>query len=153
MTTDANHLSSLLAAIPAGVQEINLNGVITYSNPKHHEMLGYAAGELIGLSIFDLAYSADEKNKIKNYLDHLIAEQPAPTPYITVSRHKGGLPITTQLDFTYLRDENDSLTGLVFLITNQTEQQNKRSKERDLAQHYLDAAQFMIVILDSNGNI
>lgn len=153
MTADVQHLSSLLAAIPGGVQEINLNGVITYSNLKHHEMLGYAAGELIGLTIFDLAYSASEKNKIKNYLNHLIAEQPAPLPYTTISRHKDGQPITMQLDWAYLRDENGNLTGFVSLITDQTGQQNKLRKERDLAQHYLDAAQFMVVILNSVGNI
>jgi len=156
MTPDAQHLSSLLAAIPNGVQESNLNGVITYSNPRHHEMLGYAPGELIGLTIFDLIYSASEKTKTKEYLNYLITEQPKPTPYTTISRRKDGSPVNTQVDWAYLHDESGKLTSFVSLITDNTEQQklqDKLRKERDLAQHYLDVAQFMIVILNRDGNI
>lgn len=156
MTPDVQHLSSLLAAIPNGVEEINLDGVITYSNPRHHEMLGYAPGELIGMTIFDLIYDASEKTKVKNYLNLLVSEQPKPSSYITISRRKDGTPVDTQIDWACLRDANGKLTGFVSLITDITEQhtlQDKLRKERDLAQHYLDVAQFMIVVLNRDGNI
>jgi len=156
MTPDVQHLSSLLAAIPSGVQEYDLDGAITYSNTRHHEMLGYAPGELIGMTIFDLIYSPKEKTKTKEFLNQLALVQPKPSPYITVSRRKDGTPITTQVDWAYLRDESGKLTGFVSLITDITEQQrqqDKLRKERDQAQHYLDVAQFMIVVLNKEGNI
>jgi len=156
MTPDAQHLSSLLAAIPNGVQETNLDGVITYSNPKHHEILGYPPGELIGMTVFDLVHAPAEKDKLKNHLKQIISEQATPSSYISISRRKDGSPVSTQIDWAYLRDENGKLTGFVSLITDVTEQQtlqDKLRKERDLAQHYLDVAQFMIVALNSDGNI
>jgi len=156
MTPDVQHLSSLLAAIPNGVQENNLDGVITYSNPRHHEMLGYAPGELVDLTIFDLIFSPSEKTKAKKFLHYLVSEQPMPSPYTIISRRKDGTAISTQVDWAYLRDESGKLTGIVSLITDITEQQilqDKLRKERDLAQHYLDVAQFMIVVLNKEGRI
>ena len=156
MTPDVQHLSALLAAIPHGIQETNLDGVITYSNPKHHEMLGYAPGELVGMSVFDLIHTSNDKNNAKEHLKHLIAEQPEPTPYDTVSRCKDGNSLSTQVDWSYLRDDKGKLTGIISLITDITEQKvlhDKLRQERDLAQHYLDVAQFMIVVLDKAGNI
>ncbi len=156
MTPDAQHLSSLLAAIPNGVQECNLDGVITYNNPKLQQMLGYAADELTGLSIFDLIYSSSERAKVKGCLRPLIAKQPKPSAYATICRHKNGSPIAVLIDWAYLRDENGELTGFISLISNDTEQkilQNQLRKERDQAQHCLNAAQFMIVTLNRNGNI
>jgi len=46
-------LSRLLETIPYGVQENDLDGVITYSNPAHHRILGRAPGELVGCRIWD----------------------------------------------------------------------------------------------------
>jgi len=111
MTPDVQHLSSLLAAIPNGVQEINLDGVIIYSNPRHHEILGYPPGKLVGMTIFDLVHASSEKKKLKNHLNRIISEQPTPSPYITISRRKDGSPVSTQVAWSYLRDENDKLTG------------------------------------------
>jgi PAS domain-containing protein len=36
-----------------GIVELDLNGVITYSNAAHHRILGYDDGALIGTSIFE----------------------------------------------------------------------------------------------------
>lgn len=156
MTPDEQRLDSLLSAIPHGVQENDLNGVITYSNPTHHKILGYEPGELLGKTIFDLLYVAEEKNKLAEYLTYLVAEQPEPTPYITKTRRKDGDYISTQVDWAYQRDEKGNLIGFASIITDITEQlilQENLCKERDLAQHYLDVAQFMMVVLDSSGHI
>ena len=156
MTPDAQRLNSLLAAIPHGIQENDVNGVITYSNAAHHEMLGYETGELVGRTIFELLDDEGEKDELKQYLAYLVAEQPSPTPYITKTRCKDGASITTQIDWAYQYNKHGGLTGFVSIISDITERQilqDTLQKERDLARHYLDVAQFMMVILDANGNI
>lgn len=60
-------LNFILDSFPHGVQESDLNGIITYSNPAHHKMLGYESGELIGKSIFELVAPA-EKESLKQYI-------------------------------------------------------------------------------------
>ena len=87
-----------------------LDGVITYSNPAHHRMLGYDPGELIGKTIFDLIDGPDERNNLKEYLAYLVSEQPTPTPYLSYSRCKDGSPLATQVDWNYKYDKNGNLT-------------------------------------------
>ncbi len=156
MTPKEQRLNSLLSVIPHGVQENDLNGLITYSNSSHHKMLGYEPGELFGKTIFDLLHDTEEINELKAYLAYLIVEQPKPTPYITKTRRKDGSYISTQVDWTYTRNQQGELVGFVSIISDITEQlalQEKIRKERDLAQHYLDVAQFMMVVLDASGKI
>lgn len=156
MTSNEQRFNSLLSAIAHGVQEIDLNGLITYSNPKYHKMLGYEPGELIGMTIFELIHDIEEREQLGKYLTTVIAEQPDPTPYYTNSRRKDGSPLPTRIDWSYLRDDDGELTGLVSIVADISEQlalEEELHKERDLARHYLDAAQFMMVGLDTDGTI
>jgi len=116
-------LHSLLAAISQGIQENDLAGTITFSNPAHHNMLGYSLGELIGKSIWDLVYDEDKAIELKEYLSFLISSQPEPTPYTCLSRKKDGSSIATQVDWSYQRNERGELTGFVSIISDITERQ------------------------------
>src|SRR5580698_2734285 len=44
----------LMEAVPHGIKEIALDGVITYANQAHHAMLGYSPGGLVGKRLFDI---------------------------------------------------------------------------------------------------
>ncbi len=156
MILDEQHFQSLLAAIPDGVQENDLEGRIIYSNSHHHKMLGYNMGELEGMLIFDLIHGEDKAQDLKEYLTYLIKKQPEPTPYFSHSRRKDGTPLATKTDWRYKYDKAGNLNGFISIISDITDQnmlQENLRREHDLAHHYLDIAMFMMLVLDSNGNI
>ncbi len=112
---------SLVATIPHGIKEIDLAGVITFSNAAHDRIYEYAEGELIGKTIFDLIAPGTPKDKLEEYFTHLIEDQPKPTPYSTVCRTKAGREIEVQSDWDYKRDHQGRVTGLITVTTDITE--------------------------------
>lgn len=156
MTLDQQRFQALLSAVPDGVQENDLEGRITYSNHHHHEMLGYAPGELLGMSIFDLIHGEGKASELNDYLALLVKEQPEPTPYFAEAKCKDGSPLPTKVTWRYVRDDEGTLTGFISIISNMSDHhalEEKLRLERDRTCQYLDVAQFMMVGLDQAGNI
>ena len=120
---------SLIDTIPHGVQENDLDGVITLSNAAHCRMHGYADGELVGKTIFDMLASDAERDTLRDYLAKLVREQPAPTPYFAKDRTRDGRIIDVQVDWIYKRDARGRLTGFASVITDIT---NRKHAEEEL---------------------
>ena len=72
-----------------GVQEIDTNGVFTFSNPAHHRMLGCADGEIPGMTMWDFVESDSDKAELRSLVGYLVAEQPPPAPYIARVKGQG----------------------------------------------------------------
>jgi PAS domain S-box-containing protein len=147
---------ALLSATPNGIQECDLDGVILYSNPAHHALLGYEPGELLGKTVFDLYASEEEKQKLRDYRAHLFNDRPTPTPLFTFNRRKDGSRVAVRIDWNYLYDEAGELTGLISVISDNSTfitLREQLQQELDLTRHYLDVAQFMMVVLDKEGNV
>ena len=77
-------------------------------------MLGYGGGELVGKRIWDLVLDEPEKEKLQTFLAR---EQPAPKPYVTVSRRKDGTPVDTLVDWDYERDDDGRVNGFISVIS------------------------------------
>ena len=103
--------ASFLETIFHGIQENDTSGIITFSNAAHHRMLGYADGELIGKTIWDILPTESERDELRAYLAMLVKDEPPPTPYIAKSTRKDGSRIDTQVDWNYVRDNHGILTG------------------------------------------
>jgi len=58
-------LSAIANTIPYGLQECDLSGIITYSNPAHARILGYDDGELVGRSIWSVYDTEDERETLR----------------------------------------------------------------------------------------
>jgi len=110
-------METLLNALPHGVEECDLNGLITYSNPAHHRILGYGPGQLIGQSIWDFEITPEASAALRDHLAHLVRDQPEPTPFITVNRTADNRKVHLQVDWDYKRDEDGSLLGFIAVIT------------------------------------
>lgn len=150
----AQRLQSLLMTIPHGVQENDLSGIITFSNPAHHRMLGFEPGELVGKAIWDLTYEPAEREQLKDYLSHLISKQPQPTPHICLSRCKDGSPLLTQVDWTYQYDGTGQLVGFVSIITDISEHartQQDLNRKHSYLQHLDRISLVMSRASDSEG--
>lgn len=120
---------NLVTTLPYGVQECDRTGTITYSNPASERIFGLEPGTSIGSRIWDRLASEEEKRELQEYLQFLNREQPAPTPYRSLSRKGTGETFDVQIDWTYLRDDSGQVTGYLSIISDITE---RRRAEREI---------------------
>jgi len=112
---------ALVETIPHGIQEIDTAGRITFSNPAHHKIWGYSEAELKDKTIYDLAVSDEAGEAQKEYIAHLVIDQPEPTPWFGQDRRKDGQVIDVQVDWNYKRDKDGKVVGLISAISDITE--------------------------------
>jgi PAS domain S-box-containing protein len=120
---------NLMDLLPCGVQECDTTGLITYANPAHDRMYGFPLGTMLGTKIWERLANQAEQWELQQYLQFLNQEQPAPTPYHSVSQKSTGEAIDVQVDWTYLLDEHGQLTGYLSIISDVTE---RRQAEREM---------------------
>ncbi|MGD8644165.1 MAG: PAS domain-containing protein, partial [Chromatiales bacterium] len=138
-------LASLLAAVPHGVQENDVDGRITYSNAAHHRILGYPDGVLIGKRVFDVQPCVASAEELRGYLAYLVAEQPEPTPYLTRSVRRDGSAVDLQIDWTYKRDHDGRLLGFISVITDVTDRKRAEDQLRQAAVVFENTAEGVII--------
>lgn len=156
MPSTHHGLESLCDALRHGVGEIDLEGRILYASHALHQMLGFAPGGLLGKTIFDFQDREQETPERRRLLERLIKERPEPDSYFSTVSRKDGSSLDIRVDWNYKYDRAGELRGFVAIICDDTEQQALQESlriERDLARHYLDVAQFMMVVLDSQGMV
>jgi diguanylate cyclase (GGDEF)-like protein/PAS domain S-box-containing protein len=147
---------NLVESSPHGIQEIDTNGIIIYTNPAYREMLGYTEEELVGKSVLDLLEPASIQDELRQYLSFLVKEQPQPTIYVQKNRTKDGRIIDQEVAWNYKRDGAKNLIGFISVITdvterNQVEQALRVSEEkmRTMFSSITDG----IILTDLVGNI
>ena len=147
---------ALFDSILFGIQEIDTKGVIVYANAAHHTIHGYKNGELIGRSILDFCPTDPEREELAAYLEHLVREQPVPTPWIGEDCRKDGSRVDVKVDWNYRRDENGRILGFISLITDITEKkklqqelEESQTKFRSIFEH----SPLAIMSADKNGVI
>ena len=131
--------ASFLETIFHGIQENDTSGIITFSNAAHHRMLGYADGELIGKTIWDILPTESERDELRAYLAMLVKDEPPPTPYIAKSTRKDGSRIDTQVDWNYVRDNHGILTGFISVITDITDRKHAEQALRESEERFRNA--------------
>ena len=132
-------LTHLLNTIPHGIEEIDTNGVITYSNPAHHHMLGYEIGELVGKKIWDFAISDREKQALQQYLALIKQEQPSPTPFLASNITKDGRIIEVEVVWDYQYDSTGKLIGFISVLSDFTNRKETEDKVRDSEKRLIEA--------------
>lgn len=135
----------LLNTLPNGVQESDVNGLITFSNDAHHRMLGVKNGKLIGQYIWDYQPDEDNKAALPEYLEFLLKEQPKPTPYITFNKSVDGRDLFLEIIWDYQRNEAGEIIGFISIISDIT--------ERKLVEESLRRSQKMEAIGQLTGGI
>ncbi|MBE9550741.1 MAG: PAS domain S-box protein, partial [Proteobacteria bacterium] len=115
------HYRMLVETSPHGIQENDTSGLINFCNKAHHEISGYAEGELKGKYIWDLLATNHEKEELQAYFAKLVSEQPLPVPYFTRNCTKDGRIVDVQVDWNYRYDAQGQLLGFVSIITDITE--------------------------------
>lgn len=153
---DLERYRRIVGQIPAGIQECDTSGMITFNNPAHARMKGCAESELIGKKIWDFAESPAEAQRLKDLLARLVRETPPPAPYIARERTRQGNLLVTQVDWDYLRDDCGQVTGLVATVTDITERQCAAealgAKKAELERHALNRAEQLEAVVERLRN-
>ena len=110
-------LNLVLNTLPEGVQESDLDGLITYSNDAHHRILGYGKGELTGHYIWDFKTSDESRQRLIDQHQKLITGQPVPETLITNNLTKDGKQVTLEINWDYKRNSAGEVTGFVSVIS------------------------------------
>jgi PAS domain S-box-containing protein len=152
--SEARH-RQLLLTLPYGVQEIDTEGNIIFSNPAHDELFGYEPGQMLGMSIFDLPTDKDEADKLRADIKHIYANHPVPQTYIKQDKRKTGEIFDIKIDWDYLYNEEGEVTGLISVLTDITQQIKAEQALRDSEENFRQLAEnikqlFYIRDLDSN---
>ena len=123
----------LMEAVPHGIKEIALDGVITYANQAHHEMLGYPPGGLVGKRLFDIVADDNRRAEAEQRFRRLVnGEQPSmsfTSRYLTAD----GRGIDVQIDSVISRNESGAINGIISVTTDITERVQSEKRLRYLA--------------------
>ena len=121
---------SLVETIPHGIEEIDTKGVITFVNRAFYEMLGYQDGELLGMAVAELASDDSERRRVNMEIESILRDQPTPSPFISKDKTKDGRIIDVQVDWDYIRDERNLITGFISIITDITDRKRTEQELR-----------------------
>jgi len=138
--SEARH-RQLLQTLPYGVEEIDTEGNIIFSNPAHDELFGYESGQMLGMSIFELPADKGEAEKLRTEIKHIYDTQPEPRTYIKQYRQKDGDIFDIKIDWDYLHNERGKVTGLISVLTNITQQVKAEQALRDSEEKFRQLAE------------
>ncbi len=134
-----NRLTLLVNTLPHGLQESDLDGVITFSNVAHHRILGMGPGTLIGRHIWDFQPDEDARQSMIDIMAQLISERPPPKCAILNNLTSDGRELVLEYTWDYLLDSNGELSGFISLISDITEQQEAEEKLRESQEKFSKA--------------
>ncbi len=117
----------LVQTIPSGIQVLDLEGTIVMANRGYHQLYGYADGELIGKSLFDLPTSAVERERLKNYWAVIATGQAQPMPYEAEVPRRDGATVFVHVVWDYQRDYAGRATCILASVVDITA--HKQSEE------------------------
>lgn len=125
-----------------GVSEIDASGIVIFANQSFAAMYGYDPEEMVGKSILDFQISESEKQKIGDYLESLIRDQPPPTPWFSRQRTKDGRRIRIQVDWNYKRNDRGDVTGFICVVTDITKRKQAEKVLRESQRMYRTLVEF-----------
>lgn len=126
-------LNLLLASIPGGIQENDLKGRITYSNPGHHKILEYPDGSLVGYHIWDFQTNESDKKQLRDYFHYLVKHQPEPETFVSRNLTRTGRERILEISWDYQRDSGGNLNGFISVISDITQSREQEQEILHLA--------------------
>jgi PAS domain S-box-containing protein len=133
---------TLVNTAPFGIQLTDLQGRILYSNPAHHQIQGYESDQLIGMHLWDLTADEAHRKTIREYYQDIISKKIEPTMYTCRETTRDDREIDVEINWDYIRNEKDEITGVISIIEDVTERK-KADAEREKLQKQLNQAQKM----------
>ena len=123
----------LMEAVPHGIKEIALDGMITYANQAHHEMLGYSPGGLVGKRVFDIIADTPRRAEAEQRFRRLVAGEMPSMSFTSRYMTADGRGLDVQVDAVISRSENGAINGVISVTTDITERVQSEKRLRYLA--------------------
>ena len=101
---------SLVESSSDWIWEINERAVYTYCSPQVYDLLGYAAGEVIGKTPFDLI-PPDEAARVKERFNSIVAEKKSFRLLENLNLHKDGRGVFLETSGTPIVDGQGAFCG------------------------------------------
>jgi PAS domain S-box-containing protein len=112
---------SLLETMPLGVLVIDAEGVITFTNESFARLTGYAKEDIPGRRMWEFMAPGAGQTELSDYLQVLVLDQPAPTPFLGTGKSRDGRTFDIQIDWTYKRNAGGEVVGFVSIVSDVTE--------------------------------
>jgi len=152
---DKIKLDKTFAALANNISDaiiiLNEKGFLIYVNKKASAATGYSTQELLKLSYRDVIHP-DELGKISQRFKKRMDGKKVPTHYETIIIGKDKRSIPVNLTSTKVGiDGSNYIILIVHDITKEKRNKELLSSDKEKAQNYLDIAEVIIVIINSDG--
>jgi PAS domain S-box-containing protein len=127
---------TLIETIPYGIQEVDQEGRITYTNAECDKIYGFLPGESIGTDVFGLLADDAEREWLNDEIRHLLRDESPPVPFVLRVRTKDGRIRDVQSDWNYKRDQKGDIVGYISVITDITERKRIEEALRNSEETY-----------------
>lgn len=107
-------------AFPSGVQEHDLNGVITYTNKAMDSIYGCKPGDLIGRYVWDSGTTPKTRLAAREHFFYLKEKRPVPELFLLPKVLQDGREVMLEIAWNYQFDSEGELTGFVSVISDVT---------------------------------
>ncbi|HHO47599.1 MAG TPA: PAS domain S-box protein [Desulfobacteraceae bacterium] len=124
---------TLVETASLGIQINDPEGRIVLSNPAHRAIHGLSEENILGRFVWDFIEDDAGRLELQHYYRFIIERQPDPVPYFTTNKTADGREIQVEVDWNYMRDENDEVYALCSIIHDVT--------DRVRAEHALKASE------------
>jgi two-component system cell cycle sensor histidine kinase/response regulator CckA len=126
----------LVETTPYGIEELDLDGRVTYINSAFCKMMKMNQDEILGHYIWEFVHN-DEKEKLKESILYLAEHETKPYRHRGKNITKGGRSFDVQVDWDYKRI-NDKIVGFIGVLTNVSDIV-RYQKRQELSSAILDA--------------
>jgi PAS domain S-box-containing protein len=143
----------LFETIPHALYECNRDGIITLTNAAYAKITSYSKEELVGMPIQEHLEPGPQKEEMTSYLEYLVKEQPAPTPYVARNLTKDGRVIDVEINWNYRHNEESQVIGFVCILSDITERKlaERTLQESEERFRVLSDATFEGVVFSEKG--
>lgn len=145
----------LVDAAGAWVNEVNLDGIYTYVNPKVKDLLGYSPEEVVGRTVTDFL-AEDEKESGIKFFKTVVNAQESFSEVISTHIHKDGRRVILEANGAPFFDSSGNLLGYWGLgrdVTKRIQARDELKKSEEKWHSVVENAPNMILILDREGTI
>ncbi|MDY0349921.1 MAG: PAS domain S-box protein [Desulfobulbaceae bacterium] len=112
---------TLVDTASLGIQISDPEGRIVLSNPAHQAIHGLSEQNILGRFVWDFIEDEAGRLELQHYYRFIIDRQPDPVPYFTTNKTADGREIQVEIDWNYMRDENDEVYALCSIIHDVTD--------------------------------
>ena len=87
----------LVETLPHGIQELDLQGVLRFTNPAHDRIFGYPRGAMEGMRVSDLLFREEEREGMEGLFRRMGRDRPEPRPLVFLDRRADGSPLWVEV--------------------------------------------------------